>query len=403
MVSPDGRATLIDFGLQCHGVCEYPALPDSDTYSLGQLLYEALIGAKPSGPRPVNLPEGLDWPTPLRKLNPNVWGRLEHVVMKAISPEMDDRYPTAAALQADLDELAKPKSRIASMVLMGLMALMIVAVSIWYFGTQTRVVVPSVIGMPTAQAESTLTSAGLEMVVTQRVASASAATGTVISEDPPAGSEARRGSSVKVVVSTGRAMTTVPSLIGISLEAASSSVASAGLVVGTVVTQNSDAFPANTIASQSPDAGTELTAGSSVTLIVSAGQARATVPDVGGLSQAQATARLTDAGLVADATTVFSELPSGIVVSQGPTAGTTVAKGSSVAISISGGPAPVRVPNVVGAKEADAVRSLQDVGLVPVSVPTSGTPSQVGNVISQSPTRGSAVAPGSQVRIRIGQ
>jgi hypothetical protein len=138
MVSPDGRATLIDFGLQCHGVCEYPALPDSDTYSLGQLLYEALIGARPSGPRPVNLPENLEWPTPPRKLNPNVWGRLEHVVMKAISPKTEDRYPTAAVLQAELDELAKPKSRVASLVLMGLMALMIVGVSIWYFGAQAR-------------------------------------------------------------------------------------------------------------------------------------------------------------------------------------------------------------------------------------------------------------------------
>jgi eukaryotic-like serine/threonine-protein kinase len=403
MVSPDGRATLIDFGLQCHGVCEYPALPDSDTYSLGQLLYEALIGAKPSGPRPVNLPENLDWPAPPRKLNPNVWGKLENVVMKAISPKVEDRYPTAADLQADLDELAKPKSRIASLVLMGLMALMIVGVSIWYFGTQARIVVPDVTGMPTEQAQSTLSSAGLKMVVTQRVASTSVATGTVMSEDPPAGSETRRGSSVRIVVSTGRAMTTVPSLIGISLEAASSSVASAGLVVGTVVTQNSDAFPANAIASQSPEAGTQLTAGSSVTLIVSAGQARATVPDVSGLSQSQATAKLDDAGLVADVTTVYSNLPSGIVVSQGPTAGATVAKGSSVAISISRGPAPVRVPNVVGAKEADAVKNLQDVGLVPVSVPTSGTSSQVGNVISQSPTRGTAVAPGSQVRIRVGQ
>jgi serine/threonine-protein kinase len=198
-------------------------------------------------------------------------------------------------------------------------------------------------------------------------------------------------------------MATVPSLIGISLEAASSSVASAGLVVGTVVTQNSDAFPANTIASQSPEAGTQLTAGSTVTLIVSSGQARVTVPDVDGLSQTQATAKLTDAGLVAEVTPVYSGLPSGIVVSQGPTAGAAVAEGSSVAISVSRGPAPVRVPNVIGAKEADAVKSLQDVGLVPVSVPTSGTASQVGNVISQSPTRGTEVAPGSQVRIRIGQ
>jgi serine/threonine-protein kinase len=74
-----------------------------------------------------------------------------------------------------------------------------------------------------------------------------------------------------------------------------------------------------------------------------------------------------------------------------------------VTISISKGSAPVTVPDVTGAQESDAKTSLQALGLVPVSVPTTGTPSQVGTVISQSPDAGSTVAKGSQVQIDVGK
>jgi serine/threonine-protein kinase len=195
----------------------------------------------------------------------------------------------------------------------------------------------------------------------------------------------------------------VPSLSGLTLDAASSAIVAAGLSVGRVTNQTNGTFPAGTVISQSPLSGEKLTAGQSVDLVVSAGQAQVTVPEVRGRSQADASADLVNAGLVVSVGQVFSTQPFGIVVTQGPVAGTSVVKGSTVTISVSKGPAPVRVPNVVGAQEGDADTSLQDVGLVPVSVPTSGTPSQVGIVISQSPEAGTRVRPGSQVRIHVGQ
>jgi beta-lactam-binding protein with PASTA domain len=403
MIAPNGDTTLIDFGLQCRGACEYPALPDSDTAALGSLLYEALTGASPTGPRPAGLPEHEAWPEHPHKLSPDVSPGLDHVVMKAISPDPAENYRTAAELQAALDELARPKSRAWLWTLIAVVAVLLAALGTWYFASQMKVVVPDVTGVSPAQAQSTLSSAGLKMVVTGQVASADLPAGAVVSESPAAGIRVRRGSQVGVAVSTGKPTARVPTVTGISLESASSALASAGLVLGTVTKQNSTTFPTNTVITQSPAADQQLTAGSKVDLVVSAGQAQVTLPDVRGMTQANATARLTNLGLVASVGNAYSGQPRGVVVTQGPVAGTTVPAGSTVTISVSRGPAPVKVPDVLGALAADAKSSIQDLGLVPVSTTTSGTASEVGRVIDQTPDPGTSVAAGSQVQITIGK
>ena len=403
MVAPDGNTTLIDFGLQCRGVCEYPAAPDSDTYALGALLYEMLVGASPTGPRPIDLPENEAWPEHPRKLSSDVPPELDHIVMKAISPNPADRYQTAAELQAALDKLAKPKSRAWLWALLALVAVVVVAAAVWFFSSQIKVVVPDVIGTTQAQAQATLSASGFTMVVAGQSPSLDVLAGSIVSENPSAGTEVRSGSQVGVTVSTGKPAATVPSVAGLGLQAASSSIASAGLVVGVITNQNSSTFPANTVISESPHAGEKLTAGDSVDLVVSAGQAKVALPDVRGMSQANASAKLTNLGLVVDVGSVYSSQPSGVVVTQGPAAGTTVVARSTVTISVSKGLAPVKVPNVKGALEADAKTSLQNLKLVPVSVPTSGTAAQVGIVIDQSPDPGTKVKPGSQVKILVGK
>jgi serine/threonine-protein kinase len=80
-----------------------------------------------------------------------------------------------------------------------------------------------------------------------------------------------------------------------------------------------------------------------------------------------------------------------------------MAAGGTVTISVSRGPAPVQVPDVVGALASDAKTSLQNRGFVPVSVSTSGTPAQVGRVIGQDPDAGTRLASGNAVRIFVGE
>ena len=95
-------------------------------------------------------------------------------------------------------------------------------------------------------------------------------------------------------------------------------------------------------------------------------------------------------------------MASGDVISESPTAGTSVNIGSAVNIVISSGPAQVSVPNVVGDTQAVATSALTGVGLV-VGTVTQQSSSTVasGNVISESPLAGTSVNIGSAVNLVI--
>src|SRR6202035_2268356 len=93
-----------------------------------------------------------------------------------------------------------------------------------------------------------------------------------------------------------------------------------------------------------------------------------------------------------------STVPSGSVISENPSAGTSVAPGSSVSLVVSPGPPNVSVPNVVGQTQSAASTAITGAGLSVGTVTTaiSGTV-PLGSVISQNPSAGTSVAPGSTV------
>lgn len=401
VVDADGHTTLIGFGLQCRGVCESPPTPDADTHMLGLVLFEMLTGYNAAGPHPPGIPENQPWPEHAHKLNSAVPADLDRVVWKAIDPDPANRYQAASALQADLDELARPKSRAWLWILLAVLAVILAVAGTFLLVTQQKVTVPDVVGKTQTEAAATLSSAGLKLVVTGQGASASIPAGSIISEIPTAGAKVRKGSSVGVTVSSGKPQAGVPTVTGMTLDNATSAIATAGLVVGTITHQNSGTFPANTVISQSPAAGTQITLGSAVNLVVSSGQAHVTMPAVIGSTQANAIAKLQGLGLHVDVgTALTSAQPAGIVYAQGPAAGTQVPSGGTVTISVSQGVAPVTVPNVVGATQANAYTALQQRGLVPVSTTTSSS-ATAGTVISQTPEANSKVSPGTQVNLII--
>ena len=314
--------------------------------------------------------------------------------IEEVPPPVDDSGAPPIPKQADSPRRISPLA-----IGIGIAATLLVVFAVWALASQAKIVVPDVTGLPSAVAQARLTDAGLTMVVANQEASQDVAAGSIISQDPKPGNAVQRDAPVAVTVSTGRSSVTVPSVMGISLDAASGTLTGMGLQVGTVSQATSSDVATGSVISQTPAAGEQATDGSAVDVVVSVGLSAAKVPDVVGMSQTVATVELEGAGLVVDVATVYSDHPVGSVLAQGPEAGTAVAAGSTVTISVSKGQPPVKTPNVVGALEPDAKISLQNLGLVPVSVTTTGTPGQIGRVLRQEPIPGTNVDKGSQVKI----
>ena len=114
---------------------------------------------------------------------------------------------------------------------------------------------------------------------------------------------------------------------------------------------------------QEPEPGTRLPKDSIVTVLVSTGKPKVSVPFVVGKSRDTAVAELTQRGLDATVVEVNSERQSGVVTAQNPRAGTVLVSGSSVRINVSKGPRPIAVPNVVGLSYELALDAVADCGL----------------------------------------
>jgi len=138
-----------------------------------------------------------------------------------------------------------------------------------------------------------------------------------------------------------------------------------------------------------------------VTLYVSAGPQMVTVPNVTGQQATAASSALTAKGLnVTEVNDTASTQPKGTVTKQNPPANSSVAPGTKVTISVSGG--GVNVPSVVGDSASTAQTILQGDGFKvdpkTVAGPASATP---GDVFQQTPNGNSSVPQGSTVTIYV--
>lgn len=134
----------------------------------------------------------------------------------------------------------------------------------------TRFSVPNLVGMSETDAVFHLQSAGFT-VADVSYQTSSAATGTILSQDPPAYTNAVSGSKVSLVVSMGTQVhiDTIPDLFGLSLKEARSLLSQKGLEVEQIYTVPSPAAK-GTVLRQFPTHGSSVTASTRrVTLYVS--------------------------------------------------------------------------------------------------------------------------------------
>ena len=194
------------------------------------------------------------------------------------------------------------------------------------------VVVPSVQGKQLTQAIQALQAANLGYTI--KNVSSNQPEGTVLNQNPAAGTKILETRKVQLTVSMQTSVST-PSVIGHSPASAGGILTQAGLTVGSQSTACSSQ-PSGVVSAQNPGAGVNVQPGTSVNLVVSSGSC-VSVPGVVGQSQNAATAAITGAGLVANAT-FDTGCPNGAqagnVDSQSPGQNAQVNSGSTVNISV---------------------------------------------------------------------
>ncbi len=222
--------------------------------------------------------------------------------------------------------------------------------------------VPSVKGLSQARAVKQLSEAGFK-VDTDPEPSRSIEKGRAIRTVPPEGTRAPRGSRLRLFVSSGPRLQTVPGVVGLSRSAAESRLEAEGFVA--VVDERPSSEPRGRVVDQVPGRGARGAEGSAVTITVSAGSRKGSrsrrVPKVTGLSAAQARAELVAAGFSVDTheLTVTSSSRDGVVVEQRPDAGTRLERGGTVVLFVgefrappAGGP-PAPPPEVEDEEDMD--------------------------------------------------
>jgi serine/threonine-protein kinase len=196
-----------------------------------------------------------------------------------------------------------------------------------------EVLVPAVAGLPQAQAIKELEDAGLK--VTRDVEfSDEVRDGLAIRTVPREGEEVTVGTRVRLLVSQGPELATVPEVVGLSRSSADSRLRGEGL--GVAVQEQESDEPEGTVIAQDPAGGSSVEQGATVTITVSTGIPQASVPNVVGLGAADAATQLGNAGLVPvqREQTVSEPAEDGVVIDQRPGAGTELDEGSEVVIII---------------------------------------------------------------------
>jgi eukaryotic-like serine/threonine-protein kinase len=199
-----------------------------------------------------------------------------------------------------------------------------------------KVTVPSVVDKPRETAEAQLRSAGLVPQVNQ-VASAKEI-GTVVDQNPQGGDQVARNSTVELSVSSGPDTVTVPDLGGYSAAEAKVALGNLGLKVGKTVEVDDTKLDKGKVVETSPAAGETVPVDSAVDLSVSSGLA--TVPDVTNKQISDAVGELSDKGFRYKTVLAESTQPEGTVLKQSAKAGSKVAYGTQVTLTVAQAPTP---------------------------------------------------------------
>ncbi|MET7450501.1 Stk1 family PASTA domain-containing Ser/Thr kinase [Streptomyces sp. NPDC005574] len=280
----------------------------------------------------------------------------------------------------------------------------------WIFGgdgvSNNTVAVPNLVGQSRADATKLLTNSDLKVGTISQKPCEAQSKGKICSSDPTEGTKVDKNTSVDLVVSTGAPKVTVPSVIGLKLDEATSQLTGDDyqFKIKTVTRESTD--EPNTVLNQDPVKGNEVEKGSTITLTIAKAAEKATVPDVIGQSCDAAKAQMSDNDLSGNCTEVETDDQNqvGKVIATSPQAGTQADKNSTVTIQIGKAKQPqkVAVPNIQGQTLKDAKNLIQQAGLKVGNITGSNDDNSI--VFTSNPAQGTQVDAGSSVDlVTVGQ
>ncbi|GAB2570213.1 Stk1 family PASTA domain-containing Ser/Thr kinase [Microlunatus antarcticus] len=239
-------------------------------------------------------------------------------------------------------------------IILVLLLTTVAAVTGWYLTEGRFTSAPALTTLTRADAAAVADGADLAVDFTDGW-SETVPVGEVVSTEPAPGARVRKGTRIEAVLSRGPERFAMPTVVGLTADAATATLRDANLKVGKVTTRWSDTVAQGVVLSAGQGAGSSLKRDTAVALVVSGGPQPVKLADWTGKDAAKATAALKKAGLTVSVTTANSdEVESGDVISQDPPSG-SLKKGDEVALVRSLGPVLVTVPNVraMGIRKAE--------------------------------------------------
>ena len=449
MITPDGKVKVTDFGIvslqneesditktgSILGTASYispeqaqgkPVSIESDLYSLGTVLYELITGRAPfSGDSPIStatkhLTEKPEKPSLYRRDLPK---GVESAILRLLEKASYDRFKSAEDLRAtllqqrkalqseqtreNLVDLTNPKVKLRFTLPALIISIGVVIGTVWTLtqvfdglpvdgGAPTLIEIPDLTGSEQAQALEDLQNLGFKVGI-ENSADSSVPAGSVIRTQPPSNTVINPDSLVTIIVSVGPEAFPIPYVLDIETERAIYVVEESGFTLGQLLEVNDENIPRGFVISQNPVAGTKMSPGTTVDLVVSKGPSLIEISDLSRKSPEDAIQILETLGFEYELIEEYSEdVEIGLVSGTLPEAGEIVTPDELIQVIVSLG-IRIEVPEVEGLKYEDAIRVLEELGLVAT---VSGDTNDV--VRKQIPRKGEFIEPEGVVELTFG-
>lgn len=270
-----------------------------------------------------------------------------------------------------------------------------------------KVETPNFEGKTLEEAKALAKKKGLTLEVVKEATSTKYEKGIVSKQMTGKGTSVKKGTKIQVWVSTGLEgeEITIPDVSGMSEEEAKETLIAKGFKKANISVEQkqSDSVDTGLVISTTPEADAKAAEDTKITIYVSTGAGKVTVPNLVGKSQEEAESALSEAGLNGSASEEYSDTEAGKVISQEIDSGEKVDKGTTVSYVVSKGKKPeekVTMPPVVGVYQSRAESLLRAAGLSVGKVTSEYSDTDAeGVVISASFNEGDKLNPGTVVNL----